>query len=261
MEENTASAGFFARLRKLDWKKIAVIAALLVIVAAVAVALLSLGSNNKTSPVRVMQKYANARDVDLGDLYRDVLAGMENNRAARLLDILDESDEFELWIERREGAFDDACAGMQNLFGRDFRIRYRNDKSLEEKLEREELKEYRSRIKTLGESYAELGKALGKLKNADLRDLAEDLDLDIKELRAAIQCLKDIGKKLRAADVSDGYELVVLVKITGSELDGPEEDDFDLTVLKVNGRWISADSLNELDALLDLLTEATRAYR
>ena len=255
-----AEPGFDGQKKRPNWKKIAIIAAI-VLVAAALVALLCvlIFGSSRTTPIRVMEKYENAREIKLETVVKDMLAGVEGNNAAKIVKLARKSDEFKNRIEELEEDAADAYEDNQDEYGKNFKIRYKNDKEVEEKLDRDELKDYKSRIKDLGEDYAALGKALGKLKSSELKDLAEDLDMSTKDLKECIDCLKAIGSKLKGAEVSEGYDLEYLITITGSELDEPEEDDGELTVLKVNGKWVSTQSFSLLYSFYYTVNSSSKA--
>ena len=255
----TVKPSFKDRLRRLEWKKIALIAAAAVVLVVLVLVLLSLG-NTRNAPVSVMQKYANAKEIKEETLYKDLLAGVEGGNAAKIIKLLKTSDEFKDDLADEEERFADRYEDMVDEYGKNFKITYKNDKSVEEKLDRDDLKDYRARIKSIGEDYADLGKTLGKLKSADLKDLAEDLDLSTSDAKALIDAMKTLGQKLKGVEVSDGYALEVLSRITGSELDDPEEDDMDLIVLKVDGKWVSYSSFSLLSSLYSRIYTAVQKY-
>lgn len=253
--------GFEAPKKAINWKKIAIIAAAVLVLAAVVVLACTLiFGSSRTTPIAVLEKYANAKEFTYVSYLKDMVGGIEGNKAAKIVQLAAKSDEFKDLLEDFEENAADAWEDNKDEYGKNFKIRLKNDKEVEEKLDRDDLKDYKARIKELGEMYADLGKALGKLKSADLKDLAEDLDMDTKDLKEAIDCLKEIGSKLKGADVSDGYDLEYFVTITGSELDEPDEDDGELTVLKINGKWVSLQSLSLLYSLYYTISGAVRNY-
>jgi hypothetical protein len=257
-----AQPGFDGQKKRPEWKKIAVIAAVVLVAAVliVGLCLLLFNSSSRTTPIKVLEKYANSKEIEVEAVVRDMIGGIEGNNAAKLIRLADDSDEFEDRFEELEEDAADAHQDKQDEYGKNFKIRYKNDKEVEEKLDRDELKDYKSDLKSLGEDYAALGKALGKLKGGDLEDLAEDLDRDVKDVKACIECLKTIGQKLKGAEITEGYDLEYLITITGSELDEPEEDDGELTVLKINGKWVSTQGLSLLYSIYYAVQEAVGSY-
>lgn len=255
----TAAPSFGDKLKALDWKKILIVVAALAVVAVLVIVLLSLG-NSKTAPIGTMQKYANAKSIKMENYYKDLLSGADGGNAAKIVKLLKKSDEFKEDFEEMEENFADSYEDNADEYGKNFKIAYKSDKSVEEKIDRDDLKDYKASIKSMGEDFAELGKTLGKLKSSDLKDLAEDLDLSTSDAKELIDCLKDLGQKLKGADVTEGYDMEILTKITGSELDDPDEDDFDLTVLKVNGKWVAYPALNSLYSLYYMVHNAVGSY-
>ena len=253
--------GFDGEKKRPNWKKIVIIAAI-VLAAAAVVALLCvlLLGGSKNTPLKTMEKYANAKEITFETYVKDMVGGIEGNNAAKIIKLAAKSDEFR---DRLDEIAEDAADGYedkQDEYGKNFRISFKNDKEVEEKLDRDELKEYKADLKALGEDYAALGKALGKLKSSELKDLAEDLDMDVKDVKTCIDCLKAIGQKLKGADVTEGYDLEYLITITGSELDEPEEDDGELTVLKINGKWASTLGFSLLYTVYYAVADAVGNY-
>ena len=259
-EINAAPVAAAPLKKKFNWKALVVIAVALLLVAGLVWAVLRLG-NGRTSPISLMQKYANAKSIEIERLYKDMLAGSDGGKASKLVTLMLKSETFQEQLEAVEETLAEQYEDKLDEYGSNYKISYKNDKSVEEELEKEDLKEYRADIKEMGEDFYELGKALGKLKGDDLRDLADDLDMSTADLKALIACLKELGQKYRGAEVSEGWELDALSKITGSELDDPEEDDQELIVLKVNGKWVSRDALQMLYSLYYMISSATYRYR
>ena len=257
-----AQPGFDGQKKSPDWKKIAIIAAVVLVAAAliVGLCLLLFNGSSRTTPIKMLEKYANAKEIKVETLVKDMVGGIEGNNAAKIVRLAAKSDEFEDRFEDLEEDAADAYEDNKDEYGKNFKIRFKNDKDVEEKLDRDDLKDYKSSLKSLGEDYAALGKALGKLKSGDLKDLAEDLDMDAKDVRECIECLKTIGSKLKGAEVSEGYDLEYLITITGSELDEPEEDDGELTVLKVNGKWVSTQGISLLYSIYYAVYDAVGSY-
>ena len=257
-----ADPGFDGTKKKPEWKKIALLAGIVLAAVAVVVllCLLIFNGSSRTTPLKVLEKYENAKEIKLETVVKDAIGGIEGNNAAKLVRLAAKSDEFKDRIADIEEDAADAYQDKADDYGKNFKIRYKNDKEVEEKLDRDDLKDYKDELKALGEDYAALGKALGKLKSADLKDLAEDLDMDVKDVKTCIDCLKTIGQKLKGAEVSEGYDLEYLITTTGSELDEPDEDDGRLTVLKVNGKWVSTQGISLLYSIYYAVVDAVGDY-
>lgn len=251
-EINAAPVAAAPLKKKFNWKALVVIAVALLLVAGLVWAVLSLG-NSRTSPISLMQKYANAKSVETESYAKDLLAGSDGGKASKLIRLMRKSEVFANRLADQEELFAECYEDMLDEYGSNYKISYKNDKSVEEELEKDDLKACRAAIKEMGEDFYELGKALGKLKGDDLRDLADDLDMSTADLKALIACVKELGQQYRGAEVSEGWELSVLSNITGSELDDPEEDDLELIVLKINGKWVKWASSNASDRLQYLI--------
>ncbi|MCR5664516.1 MAG: hypothetical protein K6G17_06530 [Oscillospiraceae bacterium] len=243
------SAGAAGFLQKLDLKKIGIIAAALILVIVLIVVIAGSG-NNKYAPVKALEKLANAKTMTREKYYSTLLNGVDKGNVSKIVKILSKGEDFkddsEEWSESWKENFEE----KQDEYGKNYKISYKNDKESEDKVDKDDLKSYKNTVKGVGDNYLAAAKELKKMKNSELKDLAEELDISVKDLKKLGEYMEAIGKALKKADISEAYELTVDTRITGKELDEPEEDDISLVVLKINGRWVSMNSIYLLRSLL-----------
>ena len=112
---------------------------------------------------------------------------------------------------------------------------------MEEKLDRDELQDYKASIKLMGDDILDMVDEFKEMDKDEQKDAAEDMGLSYSDLKDMVKYMEALGRELKSATVDEGYELEVIKTTTGKELDEPEEDEVDIIVLKVNGRWINYD--------------------
>lgn len=251
----TAAPAFADKLRALDWKKVAiVVVALALVVVLLAVLIPALFGSSKNDPIKYMEKYDNAKEADLIRFVSEAFNGVDKGNAAKILKLLAKTDGFKEDAEEFEDSRKDAYEDKVDEYGKNFRISYKNDRDVEEKLDRDDLKSCREKIRSAGESLVAAAKDFKSMEKTDQKDLAEDMDIGYSELKELYKYLEALGRELKGASVDDGYQLEVIRTVTGKELDEPEEDEVDMVVLKVNGKWVNYEVLLSCSyGLLDLL--------
>ena len=87
---------------------------------------------------------------------------------------------------------------------------------------------------------------------SDWGEAAEEIGLLKAEFKELIKAFSELAKEYGRIEVSKGYEVSVLITTSGSELEEPKEDEVEIKVFKVNGRWISASNFRNV---VDILSE------
>lgn len=245
------------RIRSMNRRTMALVGggvALVILLALLIPLLVGALTNSRNAPLRMLEKYANAEKLNYENDTNAVLNRIDGGRVRKIIRILRKGSEENAYYEDLEADFAEGILDAKDEYGSNYKIRYTVDSEDVEKLERSERNYYRDRIRSIGEDYINTAKRLKGMKTSELREIAEDLDIELDDLRKIIDLMKDLGQDLKKADVSEAYTMEVLQTITGSELDDPEEEYDDLVVLKVNGRWVSSDAVYELSRLLYHLT-------
>ena len=198
-------------------------------------------TNSYTSPVSFMEKYDNAKKVVFIKLVDEAYNGVDGGNMAKILKIMAKSDDFKEFIEDFEEGWVEDYEDKVDEFGKNFKISYKNDKEMEEKLDRDELQDYKASIKLMGDDILDMVDEFKEMDKDEQKDVAEDMGLSYSDLKDMVEYMEALGRELKSATVDEGYELEVIKTTTGKELDEPEEDEVDIIVLKVNGRWINYD--------------------
>ena len=211
----------------------------LVAVIALIVVLVALSNTYKT-PIQTMEKYANAKKA--GNMYDealDMLNGFCEDEYKAIIKIMKKADSYNDNKEDYEDRFEESLQEKKDEYGDNFKVTYKVTEK--EKLEKEDLKEFRDTMRTRGEA---MNQMYGDMDSDDYEEFGEFLGITKSQAKDLVKQMKAIAKNYKTAKVSDGYTLTVVRTITGSQLDEPEEEEFDINVYKVDGRWVTEDVLN-----------------
>lgn len=200
----------------------------------------------KFGAFRSMEKYANKKSYDLLDAFKDNINDMDEGHLSAIYELYLKSEEGEDFLQRFEDSLLDRYEENQDKYGDNFKIRYIVDKESAEDLDEEELERYEARLQEFGLEILDLAEEYGEDDDA-LEETADELGLSVRDVKKLVRHMKALGDLFLDIRVTDGCLVDYTVKITGSELDDPEEQDYTATLLKINGRWLTFDSLNALD--------------
>lgn len=104
-----------------------------------------------------------------------------------------------------------------------------------EKLEKDDLKDYRDILHSAGKSLVSKAKDITS-DSDELEDFADDYDISKSEAKKVVAAVDKLGEKLKDAKVQKGYKLECTII-----RDGDEEEE-EITVIKVNGKWVIAEA-------------------
>ena len=221
--------------KKKGWIVAAAVVAVLAIACVICVVIAN--GSGITAPLKTNEKYRNAKTVKLEDYMGDFFNGSDGGKASEFIKLAKKidfmSDRFEQQEDMWTQSYDDNC----KVYGKNFK--YSQSFDHKEKLSTDEVGNFRNSIREYGEAFAELAEELEDLKRSDLREIAEDLDISVSDVKKIISCIKTLGDKFSDADVSKGYRLYVDYKITGNKIDEPQTGTGGDIVYKVNGKWVS----------------------
>ncbi len=227
---------------KVNPKKMAIICGSVLLAVIIVVSSLFIGinaaTNNYKTPIKVMEKYANAKKYySQTDLSLDLLNGFCEKENKKLYSLLEDSEDYEDSLEDAKDYFEDRIEALKDEYGNNYKYHYSIiDK---EKLDKDELKEIRDTLRNRADSLENTIEETEDFDSDDWEEFADDMGFDGNKSKAksAISILKSMRKKYKNAKVTAGYRLTVVEKITGSELDEPEEKEYEIVVFKVDGRW------------------------
>lgn len=233
---------FKADPKKMGIRVGAVLLAAIVVVVGLFVGVGALTNNYKT-PIKTMEKYANTKKYyATTDMTVELLNGFCEKETKALMKLYADSEDYEDSLEDAKDLFEDHVEEMKDNYGKNYKYSYKViDK---EKLDKDEIRDFRDTLRDRADSLETIIEQTEDYDSDDWEDMADNMGFDgsKSKAKAVISAMKDIRKVYKSAKVSAGYRLTVVVELTGSELDEPEENEREITVYKVNGRWITEDS-------------------
>lgn len=218
----------------------AAIAALIALIVA-----LSIFSNTYKTPIKTMQKQANTKTYTSSfRSMRDSLNGLASKEIKAIEKIYKKTDAYKDNIGDMKDDFKEQIADLKDEYGRNYKVTYKIEDK--EKLEKEDLKSMRETLRSYADMYDEMEDECKDYGSDEWGDMADELDISKANCKKLVKALTKVGKLCRKAKVSKGYELTGVMKLTGSELDEPMEQEFTIRVYKVNGKWVSESALRYL---------------
>ena len=222
------------------WEKIKALPRKIWIIAGAGVAaliaviiILSLLGNTYKTPIQTAEKLLNIDSVEkIIDRVPSLLNGFGESEAEDIIKIVKKSDQFKDVMEDAEDAFDEMLENAKDEYGKNFKINLEIDDK--EKLEKDDTKEFRNKLRDI----SDLSEQLDDMDSDDYEDMADELGISKSQAKKLVKALKSFCKECKSASVKEGYELSLIVSLTGSELDEPEETEFTVRVFKVDGRWV-----------------------
>lgn len=218
----------------------AVIAAVIV-----AIILVSVLSNTYKTPVNIMEDMANTKKIsDMGKYSVQVLNGFAEDEVLAIYKIMMKSEDMQDRMDSQLESMQDRIDDMKDEYGDNYKYSFKIEEK--EELEKEDLREFRDNIKAYASSMETMIEQTEDFDNDEWEEMAESIGLTKSQAKDLIDAMEDLQKELKGIKVDKGYELQIVRTLTGSELDEPEEEEIELRVYKVNGKWISEDALGAL---------------
>lgn len=207
-------------------------------------------TNNYMTPVRYAEKQENRKHLNAKKYMRESFEVLGTKKGKEIMKILCESDIYLDMMEDMEDAFEESYEKRQDAYGDNFKIKY----TVEEKvaLEKADLRKYRNSLRSLIGSLQDQMDETEDFDSHDWGDFAEELDLSRTQAKKLVASFCDMLEDIGRIEPTRGYELDVLRTVTGSMLDEPEEDNFTVIVLKINGRWGAIPDFSMLNDLLGI---------
>lgn len=242
---NSGSLG--AKLKEKKNLLIGVGAALAVVILAIILLPRLFGGSYKT-PVSQMISMRNSKKFDMEEQFVNSMGGYGKSELKKIYKILSSSDNFKDYLEDAEESFEDSRDEMKDEFGKNWKLSYKIEDK--DKLDKDDLKDIKNSIKSTANGLIDWADQILDMDNSDLKDTADDMGLKKDDLKKMAEIAKDLGKKLKKAKVSNGYDLDVNIRIKGS--DDEDDHDAELTVVKVDGKWVYLNSITSYSAISSL---------
>lgn len=243
----SAGNGIGAKLKEKKNLLIGIGAALIVLILAIAVLPNLFGGSYKT-PVKNLISMQSQKKADPEERFVNSMGGYGKSELKKMYKILSSSDNFDDYKEDLEDNYEDFLDNMEDEYGKRWKLSYKIEDK--DKLDKDDLKDAKDMIKSTGSALADWADGILDMDNDDLKDTADEMGLKKDDLKKLAQIAKDLGKKLKKAKVTAGYDLEVNIRIKGS--DDEDDNDIDMTVVKVDGKWVSLSSVNSYSAITGL---------
>lgn len=215
-------------------KMLAIAGAAIAALVAIILLFTTLFGNSYKTPIKDIEKLLNTQSLDkIIDRAPTLLNGFGESEVKKALKILKKSDAYKDNIEDAEEMFDEAIENIKDEIGKNYKVKIKIDDK--EKIDKDDLKDYKDMLK----EYA--SEALDMVKEIDddmIEEMADEIGISEKNAEKLIDLAEKVLKKAKSAKISAGYELDLIVTVSGKELDEPEELELTVNVLKVDGRWI-----------------------
>ena len=223
-------------------KKVWIAVAAAVVVLVGAIVLIGALNNTPTTPIKLMVNAMNNKKTPKSlDYNVKLLNGFLEDEVKEIYKVLAKTDLGEELLEYVQESFEENVEYYQEQYGDNYKGSFKVENK--EKLEKSDLREMRDYFKEAAESLEEMIEETEDWDSDDWEDAADEVGMTKSQMKSFVKALEKLAKAMKKVDVTDGYELDVVYKITGSELDEPEEQEDTVYVFKVNGRWISLESI------------------
>lgn len=231
-------------LPKKAWMMIGIGAAVLV----AAILLIAHLNNIPTTPVNKLQKYYNAKSYKTQmEWLKDSANGFAKSELNKIISLMKKTEDYKEDLKDAKEDYKESVANMKEEYGSNYKYTFKVEDK--EKMDKDDLKDYRdtvrSRAKTIVNNLEEF---IDDADSSDWEDLADELGLSKSQAKELVKTCLKLAKKLKSVKITDGYELDVVRTLKGKEVDDMEYD-MSLTVVKVDGKWMSTSTLSSLLSL------------
>ena len=222
------------KVPKKTWKTIAIAVAVLI----VGLFTLSIFTNTYKTPLNLYTKYMNAKTHK--NIYNDqvkLLNGLGSSELKAVIKIMKKSDDYKDDLEEMQESWEKRVESYKEQYGDNYKFSIKIEDK--EKLDKDDCKDYQDELRDYAKSMlSDLEEEYEDYDSDDWSDLADSLGISRSNAKKYVKTLEELYKDLKKAKVTAGYELDIVIKITGSELDEPSEQERTVHVYKINGRWV-----------------------
>lgn len=207
----------------------------LVAIAAVVLVLVFLVGNTYKTPITLAEKAVNTKKASAGlDKQVATLNGFCEKEYKEIAKIIKKSDAYDNMLE----SYEEQIEYYKDEYGSNYKIKYKiTDK---EKIDKDDLNDLRDKIRDMGEEMLE---EFEEIDSDYYEEIADELGISESQAKKIVKSMESVAKTLKKVKITEGYTLTVTETIKGSELDEPEEEEHEVEVYKVNGRWVSSSAL------------------
>lgn len=244
-----AKAKFCAK-EKLNRKTLVTIGIILVVLLG-AIAGIRYATNNCMTPIRSAEKLQNKESINAKKYLETGFKSMGAKNAGEIVNLMYESDDVADLMDALEESFESSYEWKQITYGDNFKVTYTVEEKV--KLEKSDLRNYQKAFRQAVKYIEDELEETEDYDSSDWADMTDDMGLSRAQAKKFINAMKEMVNDIGRPEVTNGYEVDILIRITGEMLDEPLETTSTVQVVKVNGRWIGIDATYEFLGTLDSL--------
>ena len=191
--------------------------------------------NTYETPMDLLMDQLNAKNVDqyIENEYR-CFNDLCEKEYRDLDEIFDDIEDYKEEIE-------DDIETLKYECGNDYKYSYKIEDK--EEIDEYDLEEMQDEIKYVAEY---VYTKVEIMKEFDWDSLADELEISVEGAKKLVGVMEDVYQKLKNVKVTEGYELTVTLILNGGKMEVPEEWEMTICVYKVNGRWVSEETISGL---------------
>ncbi len=233
---------------KKKWYRIVIAAVALIVTVSLICVIFAAATNSYRTPINLMMRYYNAEELDNPTKFLvNLTNGFCDKELNALIRLMSESSYYDDIIDDTQDQFEDMVDAISDEFGDNYRITYKiQDK---EELDKSDLKDARNHLRTWARILKDRAERYEDFSSDDWKDLAEELDISRSDAKKIPKYLENLYEELRSAEVTQGYELDIIIRINGDDYD---EEEITLNVYKINGRWMADEFISEAFRIIPL---------
>ena len=202
-------------------------------------------TNYYKTPIKYSVKISNQEIYDIEEVSIKAWNGLATKELWQILQIMHNSDAYQELLENAQHWIQRDYADRITTYGESYEL------TVQELYRRpllvQELRETRREIRGIISEIGYLVDQSEEFKSADWRELADGLELTKDEAQKLIEVYSDLVNKMEPVQVTEGYVVTLERTITGDLLEKPEVFQQDITVIKLNGRWVLLDIFETME--------------
>lgn len=209
-------------------------------------------SNTYETPVEIEINEANLKNFrSRQDLILESLNGLFADEIRAVYDILEKADTYADDLEEERDDFEDRKEDFEDDYGDDWKYSYKIEDKDEIK-EEERVGAYKEML-NISSSMEDHIAEVEAYDPYEWETYANRLHLSVEDAKALVKALGKLGEAIYDAQITEGYLLQMDITLDSDKLDEPEQQDYDLKVYNVDGRWVSWHAINDLWYFVDMV--------
>lgn len=210
-------------------------------------------NNYYMTPVKAAMKVSRMEADEIMDVSIGMWNGLAEKQLREISEIMERSELFMEYYEELQFDVAEDAKDTAEMYGEDYTVSLKELGRLP--LSKYELREYRHDIREYISDIGYIVDASEEFKATDWREFSYAVDLSKADAKKLIEAYGEFVNEMEPVRVTEGYELVLQTTINGGNLEKPVVSTHELTVIKLNGRWISVDLMDAMEMFFALLEE------